>query len=383
MTEKYLKYYLLLFIILVSCKGKTVITNSDRPQAGRTNIKYAQRFDLTTKDGYTVLTIINPWQGADNVNQTYYLLGRGLNIPAGIDSINVIRVPVNSIICMSTTHLSMISALNEERTIKGISGADFLYEPKLLNLIKDKQIADVGYEDNLNKELVIQISPDLIMVYGIGSESAGYLGKLKELGIRVIFNADYLEKDPLGKAEWIKVFGALFCDELKADSIFSATAAEYNNLKSFINTSIKERPSVFLGLPWKDTWFISPGNSYISRLISDAGGDYLWKDTNSEISMPFGIENVYIRALKADYWINPGGIKFRNEIAAVDNRLTELPSFMNGRVFNNNNRITQKGGNDYWESGSINPQIILKDIASILHPGLFPDYKLYYFRKIE
>lgn len=383
MSGSLMKYSILFCLLLMACTGKTGLKEINQTDAIRNDIKYAERFDLQKKKGYILLTIKNPWQGAENVNQSYFLLQNGSSIPAGVDSANVIHVPIKSIICMSTTHLSMLSGLHEEETLKGISGADFLYEKKLLDLIESNKIADVGYEDNLNTELVIQISPDLIMVYGIGSESAGYLSKLKELGIKILFNADYIETDPLGKAEWIKVFGALFNKEKEADSIFSSLSEEYNNLKSYINKNSKNKPSVFLGLPWKDTWFISPGNSYVSRLISDAGGEYLWKDTKSEISMPFGIENVFIKAINADYWLNTGSVNNRNEITAVDTRLGQLPSFKNGSIYNNNNRVTPRGGNDYWESGSINPQIILKDIASILHPGLFPGYELYYYKKIE
>ncbi len=383
MLEILLKYSILFLLLLDACSCKTGINDTNRNVTIRSYIKFAERFDIQQKEGYSLLTVKNPWQGAENVNQSYFLIRKEAGIPAGVDSANVIRVPVKSIICMSTTHLSMISALNEEETIKAISGADYLYENKLHELVDKHKIVDVGYEDNLNKEMVIQIAPDLIMVYGIGSESAGYISKLKELGIKIIFNADYLETNPIGKAEWIKVFGALYSKEKEADSIFSSVSDEYNSLKFFIDENIKDKPSVFLGLPWKDTWFISPGNSYISRLISDAGGDYLWKDTKSEISMPFGIENVYVRAVNAAYWLNTGSVKSRKEITAIDYRLGELPSFKKGNIYNNNNRVRPGGGNDYWESGSINPQIILKDIASILHPGLFPDYELYYYKKIE
>ena len=383
MTGSQLKISILLYFVLNGCTGKGGLSESKTSDAIRTGIRYAERFEIQHKDGYSILIVKNPWQGAENIKESYFLIRQGTRIPAGVDSAAVIRVPVKKVICMSTTHLSMISALNEGETIKGISGADFLYEKKLIDLIRRNKIADVGYEDNLNKEIVIQIAPDLVMVYGIGSESAGYISKLKELGIKILFNADYLETNPLGKAEWIKVFGALYNKEKEADSIFSSVSEEYDRLKSFIHATVKDQPSVFLGLPWKDTWFISAGNSYISRLISDAGGDYLWKDTKSGISMPYGIENVYVRAMNADYWLNTGSAGSRDEIISIDNRLRELPSFRNGNVFNNNNRVSPRGGNDYWESGSMNPQIILKDIASILHPGIFPGYELYFYKKIE
>jgi iron complex transport system substrate-binding protein len=383
MSDFLLKYLIISLILLNACSGKTRLREKNLIGVYNNDIKYAARFEIQKKEKYSLLIVKNPWQGAENVNHLYFLVPKGDNIPAEVDSANVIRVPIESIICMSTTHVSMITALNEEETIKGVSGVDFLFEKKLRTRIEGHKIADVGYEDNLNKELVIKISPDLIMVYGIGNESAGYLSKLKELGFKILFNADYLETDPLGKAEWIKVFGALFKKEKEADSIFYSVSEEYNSLKSYINDNIKVRPSVFLGLPWKDTWFISPGNSYLSKLISDAGGDYLWKDTKSQISMPFGIENVYIKAVSAEYWLNTGSVSNLNEIIAIDNRLEELSSFKKGNIYNNNNRVESGGGNDYWESGTIKPQIILKDIASILHPDLFPGYKLYFYKKIE
>jgi iron complex transport system substrate-binding protein len=383
MLLRILRNSFLLFMVLTACACKSKYKGKSEIVADRSYVKYAEHFDIRKFSGYEILTVKNPWQGAENIKESYCLLPEGSEIPKGVDPAKIVRVPVKSIICMSTTHLSMISALNEEKSISGISGSDFIYDKKLIRLVEQHFISDVGYEDNLNKELVIRIAPGLVMVYGVGSESAGYLNKLKELGIKIMFNADYLETDPLGKAEWIKVFGVLFRKEKEADSIFTSISEEYIKLKALILNNIKKRPAVFLGLPFRDTWFISPGNSYICRLISDAGGDYIWKETHSEISMPYGIENVYLKAMKSDFWLNTSSVNSLSEITAVDNRLGDLPSFKRGNVYNNNNRITPKGGNDYWESGSINPQIILKDIASILHPGLFPDYKLYYYRKIE
>ena len=169
----------------------------------------------------------------------------------------------------------------EGNTIKGLSGVGNVFSAGIKNKIQQGLIAEVGYESNLNQELIIKILPDLIMMYGIGSESAGHVNKLRELGINIIFNADYLESDPLGKAEWIKLFGALYCKEEMADSIFREEVRNYNQIRDYIIDNNTKTPSVLLGLPFKDTWFISPGNSFISKLIHDAGGNYIWKNTSS------------------------------------------------------------------------------------------------------
>ena len=373
---------LILTVLTISGCGKLTRKSSDKFLRSGNEVGRAERFTLEKKNGYTEVAIINPWQGANNVNQIYCLVKRGSELPEGMDSSSIIFVPIQKIICMSTTHLAMISALGEEKSLAGVSGTGFVFSPEIIKRVEKGLVEDVGYEANLNNELILKISPDLIMIYGIGSESAGYVGKIKELGIKVIINADYLETEPLSKAEWIKLFGALYCKEDFADSIFRTEVDEYSKFKSLISQNIAKRPKVLLGLPYKDTWYISPGNSFISRLINDAGGEYLWSATQSSVSMPFGIENVYLGGLSADYWLNIGSVYSRNEISNVDQRLGDLPCFKNDNLFNNNKRITVKGGNDYWESGSLYPHLILKDIATILHPELFSDHELVFYRKI-
>jgi iron complex transport system substrate-binding protein len=377
----YLKLSIIFILVFASCNNFNRIKHIEKSDNNQI-IKHAERLRIVKKEGYSIVSIFNPWQGAENVNHVYYLVKKGTTLPTGIDSLSIIYVPVRKIICMSSTHVAMVCALNEESTISGLSGKELVYSEKVKNSINKGLVYDIGYEGNLNKELILNNSPDLVMTYGIGSESEGYVNKIKELGIRVLFNADYLENDPLGKSEWIRLFGELYCKENLADSIFTAEVNEYNKLRLFIDKNISTKPKVLLGLPFKDTWYISPGNSYTSKLIADAGGEYIWNNTISSISMPYGIENVYLKALNADYWLNIGGINTKEEISSIDQRLMDLPCYRNGNLYNNNKRVTITGGNDYWETGTVYPHIILKDISSILHSDLFAD-TLYFYRKIS
>ena len=369
-------------LLLLSCKHESGKKEIKGTVSQGQRVLRAERFSVERMEGCTRIIISNPWQGAKGITNEYYLIPRGASIPEGVDSMKVIFVPIERIICMSTTHTAMILALNEESSIIGMSGTNFSFSEKLRPSIENGAIEDVGYEGNLNNELIIKLSPDLIMMYGVGNESAGYTAKIEDLGMKVIYNADYLETDPLGKAEWIKLFGALYCKEALADSIFNDESAKYNDLVLLVDSKVNKRPQVLLGLPYKDTWFISPGNSFISKLIKDAGGSYLWQDVTSDVSMPYGLENVYMKALKADYWLNTGSAGTAGDIIAVDPRLQELPCFKSGHLYNNNNRISPGGGNDYWESGTLYPHLILKDIASILHPGIFGDYEPFYYKKL-
>lgn len=370
-------------ILMCSCSGRNNKQTGTILSQSSDLIINAERFTLHKTDSCKIVTIIDPWQGANGIKQEYYLVERGDKLLSIKNTSKIIYVPLKKIICTSTTHLAMISALGMEDAISGVSGAGYIYDNKILLKVAKGLISDIGYDSGMNSELIINILPDLVMMYGIGGESAGYIGKIRELGIKVMFNADYLETDPLGKAEWIKLFGALFSREEMADSIYSSIERSYDQIKTFISKNIETRPLVLLGMPFRDIWYVSPGNSYISRLIKDAGGEYLWENTNSDVSMTFGLESVYLESLKADYWLNTGSVTSKDEISSFDQRFEAIPAFRNGNIYNNNKRITPAGGNDYWESGALNPHLILKDIASILHPGLFRDYEMTYYRKVE
>ena len=121
----------------------------------------------------------------------------------------------------------------------------------------------------------------------------------------------------------------------------------------------------------------------MGRLISDAGGRYLFDDLTEPNSVPYAVEAVFRRATEADLWLNPGTAESLNDIAVSDHRMTKLPVFTSGGIWNNRNRMTTSGGNDYWEGAVVHPDLLLRDMVSILHPELLPDYKQLYFRRLE
>lgn len=372
-------YILLILIFAVSCRyvpDNQVMLDSKENSI----IKYAERLTIEENNGITIVSIKNPWQGSQNTEFRYVLLQKGQSVPDDLLHIEQIIVPVKSIVCMSATHLAMMAALQEEERIIGLSGKDLVFNKKILTLIDNNVIEDVGYESSLNNELLLKMKPDLMMMYGIGAESTGYTTKLSEAGIKIMYNADYLETDPLGKAEWIKLFGVLTGRKEEADRIFNDEVSKYDSIKSILSRTISYKPLVLLGLPYKDTWYISPGNSYISKLVTDAGGKYIWSNVISAESIPTSIESVYHKAGEADFWLNAGTSSSLDDIMKTDERLGNLRCF--NRVYNNNKRMNSLGGNDYWESGSVFPHLVLLDMASILHPDVFPEHELFFYRKL-
>jgi len=343
----------------------------------------AGRLTIEKEKGYTRVTVTEPWQNAQGIRIVWYLVPHGSGLPAGVSEAQTIRIPVRRIICMSVTHIAMLRALGADSLIAGISGASLVYDSAVVAGIRNGRIRDVGYDATLNKELVISLAPDLLMAYGVADPSSGSAARLSETGVKVFYNADYLEDHPLARLEWIRLFGLLAGREEAADSIFSSVSAAYNRLAERVRDSAAGRPGVLLGAPWEDVWYVSPSNSYIGKLIQDAGGHYIYSDMEGPNAVPFSVESVFRKAAEADVWINPGTAETLGEIVSSDPRMASLPLFRDGSIWNNRRRVTAEGGNDYWESAVVRPDLLLADLVSIIHPELMPGYVQFYYRKLE
>lgn len=370
------------FLVFTSCVNHThhielVSKNSNH------GASYAKGFTISLSDSSKLIEVINPWQGAHNVDYNYLFVDSS-HRSIDFTSLNadVFVAPLKRLICLSTTHVAFIDELGMSSAIVGVSGAGFINSKSLNRRIKDGFVKDVGYDQNLNYELIISLKPDAVLCYGVGAESVGYLLKLKELGIKLIFIGDYLEDDPLGKAEWLKVFGTFFNLNEKADSLFDRLAYEYKNAKEVVGQT-KNKPKVFLNLPWKDSWFFPGRSNYFVKLIEDAGGDYVFADLEGSKSYPISFEKAIEAGYSSDIWLNPGSASSIMDIKKNDERLVGITPCVKKKVYNNNNRMSAGGGNDFWESGVVHPDLILKDLIFILHPELLPEHQFYYYRKIE
>jgi len=347
------------------------------------SLNVAGRLKLEKVAGATRATVTNPWQNSTGKELVWYLVQRDSAVPGDVSEDQIIRVPVSRIVCMSVTHIAMLQALDAGNVIAGISGSSLVYDSVIREGISSGRIRDVGYEGNLNRELIISLNPDVLMAYGVADPSAGSTARLADAGIKVFYNADYLEEHPLARCEWLRLFGILTGKVQMADSIVASVSEAYRELTALVRGSAGRRPAVLLGSPWEDVWYISPGNSYIGRLIEDAGGKYIYGEMTGAHSVPLSVESVFRKAEEADIWINPGTADRLSDIVATDPRMASLHPFREGQVWNNRRRITSGDGNDYWESAVVRPDLLLMDLVSIIHPELLPGFVQYYYRRLE
>lgn len=345
-------------------------------------VKYADGFSMKRQENATLITVSNPWQNASGI-QYNYILSDTFSKSVIVDDFTChIKTPVSNVVCLSTTHLGFIAFLNEIPSVSGISGKSFVVDEMLRSRISQHLIADVGYDENLNYELLLKIKPDVVFAYGVGMGITNTIRKLNELGIPVVLIGEYLEEEPLAKTEWVKVFAAFYNKEEETSAGFDSIANRYHHLAG-LAANVENNPGVVLGLPWRGTWYISGSRSYVARMIKDAGGKYIMDHLNFNESRPMSLEEVYKQALSADYWLNPGEAASKTAILSVDERFGKLPCFEEDRVFNNNNILNTSGGNAFYESGVVEPDIILSDLIYILHPQLLPSHRLKYYKKLR
>ncbi|MDR2910618.1 MAG: ABC transporter substrate-binding protein [Bacteroidales bacterium] len=367
--------FYLTFLILFGCNR-----NYNHEKEKIKSNKHANGFRIEKFENLTKLSVFNPWEKANNISFDYYLIPENTDIPDSLAGKKIIKTPVKRIICMSTSHLGFIDALGENKSVVGVSGASYISNAEIIQNYKAGHVVDVGYGQNLNYEIIITQRPDLVMLYGVDSDVTAAVTKLEELGIPVVINAEYLETTPLGKAEWIKFVGAIYSKEAEAEKFFSEIEKSYNSLKELVNKNkVKpNNPKVLVGSPYRDSWWIPGGNSYLANLINDACGYYLGKDNLSHESYVISFENALTWGNEADIWINLGLISSKYEILATDQRFVNFGVFKNGRIFNNTNRMSENGGNDFWESGTVFPNLILRDLISIFHEGTIKEEMVYY-----
>lgn len=340
--------------------------------------EYAEGFTITGRPGSqsVMVTATAPWQNADSADVSRILLLRGgEDAPAGFDGA-VVDSAARRIVVMSTTHLAMLDAFGHTDAVVGVSGLDFVSNPEVSGRLDSS--ADVGYDGNVNYERLAALSPDLVLLYGVSSPSR-MEAKLRELGIPYFYVGDYVENNPLGKAEWTVALGEITGLRAEAEAAFDSIAAAYNRYKS-VASVVTDKPAVMLNIPYGDVWFMPSVRSYLIRMIDDAGGRYVYSENDTDASVPVDMERAYLLADSADIWINTGTANSLAELRQVLPRFADVRPVRRGRVFNCTRRMTPGGGNDYYESATVRPDLALCDLIGIFHPELAADSLYYYIQ---
>lgn len=344
---------------------------------------YAEGFKIVNHNDAKILEISDPWPQAEKTYR-YLLLTKGRldgNINNENDYDGIITIPVEKIVVSSTTHIPALELLNVEETLVGFPGTDYVSSEKTRTRIDNGGIRELGKNEGLNIEVLLEIKPDLVVGYGIDNSNKT-LETIKNSGIAVIYNGDWVEKSPLAKAEWIKFFGVLYNKEKEADSIFKMIESDYLEAK-ILASKVESQPTVLCGAMHKDIWYLPNGTSPEAQILNDASVNYLWKDTKDKGSIALSFESVFEKAKHAELWISPSYYISLDALEKASQHYTKFDAFKNKKVFSFASTTGKTGGVLYYELGTARPDLVLKDIIKIAHPELLKDYQPYFFKPIQ
>ncbi len=378
MQKQLLLLIALLFIF--SCKNDEKSFPISENKNQNSKIEFANGFTIAYHDGYKVITLKNAWPGTEKVF-TYALVEKGVSIDSSEKYDAIIKVPINEIVVTSTTHIPSLEMLGVSNTLVGFPNLDYISSDETRKRINDGFVSELGKNEDINTEVLIELNPDLVVGFAVDGNNKAF-NTLKKTGIPVVYNSDWTEFNPLGKAEWIKFFAAFYNKEKMADSIFSEIKNNYQEAKALAQNA-KSSPTVLSGAMYKDVWYLPQGKSWAAQFITDANGDYLWKESAGTGSLSLNIESVLDKGAQAEFWIGPSYYTSLQQLKEAHNVYQQFDAFKNDNVYSFANKKGETGGLLYFELAPNRPDLVLKDIIKILHPELLPEYDFYFFSKLK
>ena len=378
------------FVILVSLascknqeKGNSQSLSIPNQKPKTYQLKHAEGFSIKSNKNFKVLTIKNPWPES-NKTYRYALIDRqdAPKITLNRDEFDaIILTPIERIVVTSTTHVPALELLGAEQSLVGFPGTEYISSKKTRELINANEIRELGQNEELNTEVLLDLEPDAVIAFGVDGSNKS-MNTVQKSGIPVIFNGDWVEKTPLAKAEWIKFFGILFNKEQRADSIFNSIERDYQNAKTLASKAEK-KPTVLCGAMQKDVWYLPQGTSPEAQFLKDANLNYLWGNTEGKGSLALSFEVVFEKAKDAELWLSPSYYTSLEALKEANTHYTQFQAFKNKNVYSFSNTTGETGGVLYYELGIARPDLVLKDIIKISHPGFMENYEMTFFEKLE
>lgn len=397
--KKYILWIATMAITLTACQGGK--TAAGMEEGGDTlQMKYAQLLTIVSHDegSYTEVKVHNPWKEGTELHR-YILVPKGKEGDATMAKLagqahgegkkaaalgvktDTVRTPLESNLVFTAPHCQLLTELGCQNAITGVCDKDYINIPDIKSRAQaDAKVAhpimDCGSSMQPDIERIIALHPEALLISPF--ENNGGYGKLDKLRIPIIETADYMETSPLGRAEWIKLYGLLLSSS-KADSLFSAIEKEYLQLKA-------EAAKLPLGLSilterkTGNVWYVPGGKSTMGILLRDAHAKYIFADDQHSGSLSMSPEQIIAKGNQVDVWAFKyfgGNALTKQDLLAEYQGYQALKAFQTGTVYE-----TDTSCEPYFELTSFHPEILLREFIILSHPEAGDKFgKLRFYKK--
>lgn len=398
---------LLALLVLTACQGGKT-TAGEAEEGDTLKMKYAKLLTIV-KHGekgtaslnndaedaeyqYAEVNVANPWKAGTMLHR-YILIPKGEEGDKTVAMLakrrstgarcttDTVRTPLESNLVFTAPHCQLLTELGCQNAITGVCDKDYINIPDIKSRAQaDAKVAhpimDCGSSMQPDIERIIALHPEALLISPF--ENSGGYGKLDKLRIPVIETADYMETSPLGRAEWIKLYGLLLGSS-KADSLFSAIEKEYLQLKA-------EAAKLPLGLSilterkTGNVWYVPGGKSTMGILLRDAHARYIFADDTHSGSLSMSPEQIIAKGNQVDVWAFKyfgGNALTKQDLLAEYQGYQALKAFQTGTVYE-----TDTSCEPYFELTSFHPEILLREFIVLSHPEAGDKFgKLRFYKK--
>jgi len=347
----------------------------------------AANFSVTYHGHYKVLRtrlVADGWSGS--FDDVAVLVQCGTPVPeltGDLEGAQVVRVPVATVAANFLDDIARIREVGMAGRLVAI-GDGRVYDREIRDRWERGELLTLGHAFHAggDTEQLLIASPDLFLANVAGP---GPLENVRRLGVVAVATAGWAEAGYMGRAEWVKHAALFFNAESVATRAWGELVARVEALLDQVPDS--DLPAVM----W--TWFDGADrwsafrSSYEHRLMTDAGGRNLFSETGeggrdaSRQSVDLSEETLLERAADVAVWFT-GGLDDRSWPAGAF--LNSFRAYRDGRVYHRNGRtLPGTNANDWNETGSVRPDLILADLIHLLHPDRLPDHQLAFFAPVE
>jgi iron complex transport system substrate-binding protein len=351
----------------------------------KTRVAFARQFQIAYHRHYKIIDFTPSVYTQERFR--YILVQCGTPVPPHGPADRVVTVPVSRLmISNSPAYGGALARLGAIDRLVGIASERPYTTPQILERVRAGLTHEVGSGLHSSIELAMALRPDILLTFYSAYPQFNMHPKLWELGVVAVPLADHFERDPLARAEWIKLLAAFLNREREAGAIFEAAAARYATLAARA-ADVRDRPRMMLGFfETPDVWYLNGGRNYMARLIQDAGGEYFWNDENTASLLNVNFERVFLEGADTTRWFAGFGVvrtKSIEQLMARHARLRHLPPVEQREVYGSDAGITPRGASPYTDQSLDKPDVLLADVMKMLHPDLVPDHRFVFFRKLD
>ncbi|MEM7417496.1 MAG: hypothetical protein AAF389_18545 [Gemmatimonadota bacterium] len=295
-----------------------------------------------------------------------------------------IEVPVTTVAANFLDDIARIRTVGMADRLVAI-GDGRIYDPEIRARWERGELLTLGHAFHAggDTEQLLIASPDIFLANIAGPDP---LENMRSLGVSVVPTLGWAEPDYLGRAEWTKHAALFFNAEVAANDAWSALRANVDSLRS-LTAELEERPSVMWTVNRSADRWSAFRSSYENGLIIDAGGRNIFFAPGNDgleaslQSVDLTPESMLEQADGVEVWLASGRDDRDWPTGPV---LNSFRAYRDGRVYHRSGRtIPDTDANDWNETGSVRPDLILRDLIHLVHPDVLPDHELMFFREVE